>query len=246
MTPTSIAAAQAHQRSLFDAEFGGGPGDDTGRYLLANRPVWRRRARFASRHLRPGGRVLDVGCGDGSIAEGVVERAGAYLGIDVSPLAIAAARRRLPAARFAVRGIEDLGDEAPFDLVMAFEVVEHLADPQAALARISELLSPRGVLVLSTPNRDRLTNRLRRARRLLLGLDPRIPLIPSHYFELVPTELERLLGAHRLHVIERHDDIAFDAKFLPAWAPLQRVNVWAGSILPAGASAMVVAARRAI
>ncbi len=243
MTPTSIADAQAHQRSLFDAEFGAGPSDDTGRYLAANRPVWARRARFARRHLLPGGRVLDVGCGDGSIAAGVVDRAGDYLGIDVSPIAIAAARERLPSARFAATGIEDVGDEGPFDLVMAYEVLEHLADPHAVMARIARLMSPEGVLVLSTPNRDRLTNRLRRALRRLQSRDPRIPLIPSHYFELVPGELATLLAAHGLSVTERRDDILFDAKFLPAWSPLQRLNVWAGSLLPSGASAMVLAAR---
>lgn len=247
MTPTSIAIAEAHahQRSLFDAEFGAGSSDDTGRYLAANRPVWARRARFARRHLAPGGRVLDIGCGDASIAAGVVDRASDYLGIDVSPMAVAAARRRLPAARFAVTGVEDLAGELPFDLVMAFEVIEHLADPSAVLARVARLLSPQGVLVLSTPNRDRLTNRLRRTRRRLLGRDPRIPLIPSHYFELVPAELEELLAAHGLVIVERQDDILFDAKFLPAWDPLHRLNVWAGSLLPAGASAMVLAARRA-
>jgi SAM-dependent methyltransferase len=244
MIPTSIAAAQAHQRSLFDTEFGVGPSDDTGRYLSANRPVWVRRARFARRHLARGGSVLDVGCGDGSIAQAVVDRAGDYFGVDVSPVAIAAARRRLPAARFAVTGVEDLGDEGPFDLVMAYEVIEHLADPHAVVAHIAQLLSPRGVVVLSTPNRDRLTNRLRRSRRRLLGLDPRIPLIPSHFFELVPAELEQLLEDHGLRVLERRDDILFDAKFLPSWEPLQHLNVWAGSLLPTGASAMVLAARR--
>jgi len=244
MTPTSIAAAHAHQRSLFDAEFGDGSSADTGRYLSANRPVWARRARFARRHLSPGGRVLDVGCGDGSIAAGVVDHAGDYLGIDVSPVAVAAARRRLPAARFAVTGIEDLPEPGPFDLVMAFEVIEHLADPNTVLDRMVRLLSRDGVVVLSTPNRDRLTNRLRRTRRRLLGRDPRIPLIPSHYFELVPAELEHLLADHGLRPIERRDDILFDAKFLPAWDPLQRLNVWAGSLLPVGASAMVLAARR--
>lgn len=125
-----------------------------------------RRREFLIRHLpaQPG-RVLDVGCASGYIAE-LVRR----LGHDVVGVEL----NRAMAAQVRKRGIEvlehDLEEPLPlpacsFDLVHACEIIEHLFDTEAFLQHIHTVLKPGGVLVLSTPNLNSLGNRL----RVLLG-----------------------------------------------------------------------------
>ncbi len=106
--------------------------------------------RFAA-DMSGGARVLDLGCGSG---HGIVDLAPAALrvvGVDrVAP--DRAARRG--AIRF-VRA--DLGGIplacAGFDLVVSFQVIEHLADPGDYLSEIARLLRPDGAALISTPNR---------------------------------------------------------------------------------------------
>jgi SAM-dependent methyltransferase len=97
--------------------------------------------------------VLDVGCGDGASSNGLVDRGLAVVGIDPSPRAL-----RFAAAKPAVA----LGDRLPFDdrsfdLVLAFEVIEHLPEPvrQRTLAEMARV-AHRHILV-STPHREALT-----------------------------------------------------------------------------------------
>jgi 2-polyprenyl-3-methyl-5-hydroxy-6-metoxy-1,4-benzoquinol methylase len=97
-----------------------------------------------------GGRVLDLGCGSGYGAAGLAGRGAMVVGLDrVAP--DRASRRS--GARF-VRA--DLGAlplrRGSFDLVVSFQVIEHLADPGPYLDAIASLLAPGGTAILTTPN----------------------------------------------------------------------------------------------
>lgn len=115
--------------------------------------------------------VLDAGCGEGVVAERLrAALPGAELtGIDLRAEAIAAARRRVPDARFAVGDAcaPAFGDGA-FDLVVCTEVLEHLDDPRRALREL--LRVSRGRVLVTVPHEPlfRLGNlaRGRHARRL--------------------------------------------------------------------------------
>jgi len=102
--------------------------------------------------LKPsGGRLLEVGCAEG----GFLSLAAAHFdvrGIDASEYAARVVRERfgLPAEA------GDIGSvalpAADFDAIVAFNLLEHLADPEAVAARLFGALKPGGVLIGSVPN----------------------------------------------------------------------------------------------
>jgi 2-polyprenyl-6-hydroxyphenyl methylase/3-demethylubiquinone-9 3-methyltransferase len=102
--------------------------------------------------------ALDVGCGGGLVAEPLARLGAVVTAIDADPKAIGAAR-----AHATDRGLEidyrqasaeDLATAgAQFDLVLALEIVEHVADRSAFIETVAALVAPGGLLILSTLNR---------------------------------------------------------------------------------------------
>lgn len=94
--------------------------------------------------------LLDVACNDGWMAknlEGLVT----YTGVDLNPTNIDRARaRKVPGACFMVDYAENM-DCGPFDVVTAFELIEHVKDPDAVLAAMVANCQPGGSLFVSTP-----------------------------------------------------------------------------------------------
>lgn len=85
--------------------------------------------------VKPEAAVLELGCGTGQFAEALAEQCqGSYLGLDFSPVAILMARERMPRMTFM---LVDFVAEPPsyegWDVVVALEVLEHLADDLAVL-----------------------------------------------------------------------------------------------------------------
>ncbi|MCS7316210.1 MAG: methyltransferase domain-containing protein, partial [Bryobacterales bacterium] len=110
---------------------------------------------FAAR-LSAGQRVLDAGCGAGYGAAMLAERARWVSGVDVAPEAIEFARShyRRENLAFLRASVTDLPfREGSFDLVVCFEVIEHLPRWEAMLAELRRVLAPEGLCLISTPNR---------------------------------------------------------------------------------------------
>ncbi|MES1257633.1 MAG: methyltransferase domain-containing protein [Acidobacteriota bacterium] len=112
------------------------------------------RYRFAARFSN-GAAVLDAGCGSGY---GLAELSGAasVTSFDIAAEAVRHARRTFarPGVRFLQASCEVFPfADAAFDLVTAFEVIEHLERWQQLPAEAARVLKPSGVLLVSTPNK---------------------------------------------------------------------------------------------
>ena len=107
-------------------------------------------AAFLIPHLRPGMRLLDVGCGPGSITAGLVKyiAPGEVVGIDAEPSV-------LETARDLAQGVDNLSfeegsayalpcDDGAFDVAYAHQLMQHLADPAAALREMGRVVRSGG------------------------------------------------------------------------------------------------------
>ncbi len=150
--------------------------DDASALYRADLARHRAAYRLAAPYVRRG-LAIDLGCGTGYGTAELAGHGGRVVGMDrVAP----ATRVRSSAARF-VRGDLQLLPFAArrFDTVVSFQVIEHLAEPDAYLAEITRVLEPEGVLLLSTPNRPQSEGEN-----------------PYHLHEYESGELEAVLGAH--------------------------------------------------
>lgn len=110
---------------------------------------------FAAR-LAHGKRVLDAGCGAGYGSAELVKSALSVVGVDAATEATLYAREhyRLPNLHFEQASCGGLPHpDATFDLVVAFEVIEHLPDWREFLLEVRRVLSPTGQFIVSTPNK---------------------------------------------------------------------------------------------
>jgi ubiquinone/menaquinone biosynthesis C-methylase UbiE len=111
-------------------------------------------AAFLLPHLRQGMRLLDVGCGPGSITLGLADavRPGEVTAIDLSDDVLAEARARaaekgVANVRFAIGDVYALGyPDGTFDAVYAHQVLQHLARPLDALREMRRVLKPGGLV----------------------------------------------------------------------------------------------------
>lgn len=103
-------------------------------------------------------RLADIGCGGGLLSEPMARLGARVTGVDAGAEAIEVARRHAAAGGLDIdyrcSTVEALADQgARFDVVLALEIVEHVADVPGFLAALETILAPGGALVMSTLNR---------------------------------------------------------------------------------------------
>ncbi len=182
--------------------------------------------------LTPAARVLEVGCGTAALSLAAARRGADVVATDVSLRWLVLARQRLAEAGVAgVRLVccaaeDDALEREAFDLVLAGDVIEHVADASAFLAACARRLRPRGLLFLATPN------------RFSLGLEPhvRLPLVgylprplQRRYVEAVkhvPYDHVRLLSARELRRLL--GTLGFDATIVAPEVPPSSRTLYRG------------------
>ncbi len=166
------------------------------------------RTGWADRHIIAAhstrGHLLDVGCGAGLASEAMARLGHDVLGIDAAAEAIAAGEAHAAGQdlhlAYRVASTETLlAEGARFPAITALEVIEHVADPQDFVRMLADLLTPGGVLVLSTLNRT--TRSLLTAK---FGAEYVLRLLPvgTHRWKqfITPDELARMLRSAGLRV----------------------------------------------
>ena len=174
-------------------------------------------ARYAfARRYAQGKRVLDAGCGTGYGSAELAQSAAAVIGVDIAADAIeyACANYPLPGLRF----VESSCTAVPFppesfDVVVAFEVIEHLTDHRAFLDESARVLAHEGLFIVSSPNK-----RYYAETRVETGPNP----FHEHEFEAEEfvRELERVFPNVRMLLQNRVESFAFHpaVSFWPAEA----------------------------
>jgi 2-polyprenyl-6-hydroxyphenyl methylase/3-demethylubiquinone-9 3-methyltransferase len=147
--------------------------------------------------------ILDIGCGGGLISEPLARLGAEMTGIDPAPENIEAAKAHAQgagvAATYKVATAEAVAEDiaasgAAFDAVLLLEVIEHVPDMPAFLARIAPLVKPGGIMILSTLNRT-----LKAYALAIVGAEYVLRWLPvgTHQWQrfVRPEELARALGA---------------------------------------------------
>jgi 2-polyprenyl-3-methyl-5-hydroxy-6-metoxy-1,4-benzoquinol methylase len=114
----------------------------------------------------PAGKLLDIGSAYGEFLRRAARRERWNLsGVEIDP---EAARQAGIASKADVRSgriEEQTFNRHHFDIITAFELVEHLPNPRDTIRQIFEWLKPEGIFCLSTPNMNKLKNRISKRER---------------------------------------------------------------------------------
>jgi SAM-dependent methyltransferase len=135
---------------------------------------WERRRALLLGEVRPGERVLDLGCGAGRFVAALREAGVDVVGVELAGAALERARANAPGTD--LRLVADDGslplEHASIDLVWCSEVLEHVPDTAHLLLEVRRVLRPGGRLLVTVPDHRRLRTALIALMRFEAHFDP--------------------------------------------------------------------------
>ncbi|MFL4999411.1 MAG: bifunctional 2-polyprenyl-6-hydroxyphenol methylase/3-demethylubiquinol 3-O-methyltransferase UbiG [Xanthobacteraceae bacterium] len=151
-------------------------------------------------------RILDIGCGAGVLSEPLARIGAAVMGADAAETSIEVAKRHAVGSGLDIdyravtaEVLADAGER--FDIVLAMEVVEHVADVDLFVRRCAEMIKAGGLMIVATINRT-----LKSFALAIVGAEYILRLLPRgthHWDKLVrPDELETALEENGLKVVD--------------------------------------------
>lgn len=163
--------------------------------------------------LCKGLRVLDIACGEGYGSALLADTAGSVTGVDISDEAVSHAKQRY-ASRANLQFLQGSATSVPLesgsvDVVVSFETIEHLAEQEEMMRELRRVLTPSGILVISSPNKK-------------VYSDDRNYVNEFHVKELYFDEFDELLG-----------------RYFPARRHFAQRFITASALLPLGQTATV-------
>jgi len=223
--PTAAALAEIYERSYRDGLYAMFAKADDVRSGTA-----RARVAAIAPHTPPGP-WLDVGCSTGALLQAVVERGIAAEGLDLSAVAVAEARAR---GLHAIQSSADAFEPTQrYACITAFDLVEHLIDPNPFLARVRSWLAPGGRLAITVPDIKSLHARVMRKHWYYYA-----PPVHVNYFDR--DTIVRLLDRHGLTPVQvgsapKVMTLDYVLASLAAFNPLLHRGVsFLGRVTPAG------------
>jgi SAM-dependent methyltransferase len=205
--------------------------------------------------------VLEVGCGNGYVLSALAERHPEIevAGVDLGDAGLRAARERIPRATLVRADARELPFEDEFDVIGAFDVIEHVREDDAVLAAIHRALRPGGGIFVSVPQHrwlwsetDRYAGHERRyTRRELAGKLDRAGFRMRWVTSFVTLLLPAMVASRAWQALSRRQfdptrELAVDRRIDALMERVMRVEAGAigrGFYLPVGGSLLAVAER---
>ncbi len=111
------------------------------------------------KYINKNEKILDIGCGAGTLALYYTSRGNKVLGIDISNKAIVSARKSIKIlnmkdVEFKIMNFPIQIPKEKFDRIICSEVIEHLEDDILALNKVYKLLKPKGKAIITTPSKN--------------------------------------------------------------------------------------------
>jgi 2-polyprenyl-3-methyl-5-hydroxy-6-metoxy-1,4-benzoquinol methylase len=104
--------------------------------------------------LQPGDRILEIGCGIGTIVFELAKQGYDVRGTDISQVAIEYGRGKYSGVRLDVQPAEELAfEDGTFDVVLSFDLFEHIARIDRHVEEVCRVLKPGGYYLFQTPNK---------------------------------------------------------------------------------------------
>ena len=153
-------------------------------------------------HLKPGSRLLEIGCGAGNLLLQASVRGSHPVALDLAMQALTFVRSRLREAGLGSEAphdfscLQSIGESLPlasdsFDCILLSEVIEHLEVPQISIREATRVLRPGGRLLVTTPNYRSLWPVMERAVDMM-KMAPKMA-GEQHISRFHPNSLKRLL-----------------------------------------------------